>query len=364
MIALWVAAGVLSAVAAGLVLHRAARAALDAGSADPTLAVYRRQLGEIDDLAGRGLIEEPERKAAHAEAGRRLLAAADHEALPWNASPGQRRPVLIVATLAPLVALAIYVAVGAPGMPDQPIKARIAHWRASDLASLTAPQMAAVLREVTAEHPDPEGYRFLALAENQSDNPSGAARALRKAITLSPKRGDLWEMLGVSLVAEAGGQETPGAVTAFKRALQLDPHAVLARFHLARAQAQAGDRSGAVVALKALQADMPIGDPRRESLAQAIVEAGGPPPAAAAAVANAPAGDQIQMIRGMVAGLAAKLKANPDDPEGWVRLVRSYAVLGDTRSRDQALTDAKARYRGRADVLQQLDAAAKTEPMR
>jgi cytochrome c-type biogenesis protein CcmH len=363
MIALWVAAGVLSAAAAGLVLHRAARAALDAGSADPTMAVYRRQLGEIDDLAGRGLIEEPERKAAHAEAGRRLLAAADHEAEPWSAAASQRRPVLAAAAIAPLLALAVYLAVGAPGMPDQPIKARIARWRAADLASLTAPQMAAVLREVTAEHPDPEGYRFLALAENQSDNPSGAARALRKAIALSPKRGDLWEMLGVSLVAEGRGQESPGAVTAFKQALKLDPHAVLARFHLARAQAQAGDRPGAVAALKALQADMPIEDPRRESLAQAITEAQGPAPGAVAAVASAPAGDQIQMIRGMLAGLAAKLQANPDDPEGWVRLVRSYAVLGDAASRDQALADAKARYRGRAGVLQRLDAAAKTEPM-
>lgn len=364
MIALWVAAGVLSAAAAGLVLHRAARAALDAGSADPTLAVYRRQLGEIDDLAGRGLIEETERKAAHAEAGRRLLAAADHEVQPWSATAAQRRPVLAAAAIAPLAALGLYMAVGAPGMPDQPIKARIAQWRAADLATLSAPQMAAVLREVTAEHPDPEGYRFLALAENQSDNPSGAARALRKAIALSPKRGDLWEMLGVSLVAEANGQETPGAVTAFKRALTLDPHAVLARFHLARAQAQGGDRPGAVSALKALQADMPIEDPRRESLAQAITEAEGPAPAAVAAVAGAAPGDQAQMIRGMVANLAAKLRTNPDDPEGWVRLVRSYAVLGDAAARDQALTEAKARYRGRADVLQQLDAAAKTEPMK
>jgi cytochrome c-type biogenesis protein CcmH len=171
-------------------------------------------------------------------------------------------------------------------------------------------------------------------------------------------------MLGVSLVAEAGGQETPGAVTAFRQALKLDPHAVLARFHLARAQAQGGDRTGAVAALKALQADMPIEDPRRASLAQAITEAEGPAPsAAAAAVAGAAPGDRIQMIRGMVANLAAKLKADPDNPEGWVRLVRSYAVLGDAAARDAALTEAKARYRGRADVLQQLDAAAKTEPM-
>ena len=360
MIALWVAAGVLSAAAAGLVLHRAARAALDAGSADPTLSVYRRQLSEIDDLAGRGLIDEAERKATHAEAGRRLLAAADAGAQAWTAPAAERRPVLAVAALAPVAALAVYLALGAPGYPDQPFKVRVAKWRASDLATLTAPQMAAVLRGVTKEHPDPEGYRFLALAENQSDNPSGAARALRKSLALAPQRADLWEMLGVSLVAEADGQETPGAASAFREALKRDPKAVLARFHLARAQAQGGDRPGAVAALKALQADMPAADPRRESLAQAITDAENEP----APAATAPAGGQIEMIRGMVAGLAARLKAQPDDPEGWVRLVKSYAVLGDVKARDAALDEARARYRGRAQVLDQLEAAAKTEPMK
>jgi hypothetical protein len=39
-------------------------------------------------------------------------------------------------------------------------------------------------------------------------------------------------------------------------------------------------------------------------------------------------------------------------------------VLGDAKSRDMALADAKARYRGRIEVLRQLDAAAKTEPMK
>jgi cytochrome c-type biogenesis protein CcmH len=34
------------------------------------------------------------------------------------------------------------------------------------------------------------------------------------------------------------------------------------------------------------------------------------------------------MIEAMVASLDEKLKANPNDPEGWKRLVRSYVVLG------------------------------------
>ena len=36
-----------------------------------------------------------------------------------------------------------------------------------------------------------------------------------------------------------------------------------------------------------------------------------------------------QMIRGMVAKLAAALQAKPDDVEGWQRLGRAYAVLGE-----------------------------------
>ena len=363
MIALWVAAGVLSAAAAGLVLHRAAQAALRAGSPDPTLAVYRRQLGEIDDLAGRGLIAEDERKGAHAEAGRRLLAAVDDGAATWTAPAGDRRPVLAVAALAPLLALALYLAVGSPGFSDQPFAGRVEQWRSADLASLTAPQMAAVLRKATLERPDVEGLRYLALAENQSDNPSGAARALRKALTLAPGRADLWEMLGLTLVGQAGGDETPAARTAFGEAIRLDArHAVLSRFHMARAQAQSGDRPGAVVSLRQLQADMAPDDPRRSGLAEAIVEAQGKAPGPAPAAA--PAGGQIQMIRGMVDGLAARLAAQPDDPQGWVRLVRSYAVLGDTARRDATLASARKRYAGQGDVLGQLEAAATTEPMK
>ena len=35
------------------------------------------------------------------------------------------------------------------------------------------------------------------------------------------------------------------------------------------------------------------------------------------------------MIRGMVESLAARLEEDPDDPEGWRRLARSYTVLGE-----------------------------------
>ena len=58
-------------------------------------------------------------------------------------------------------------------------------------------------------------------------------------------------------------------------------------------------------------------------------------------------------------------KTNVDEycvSEGWVRLVRAYAVLGDTRKRDAAYASARARYAGQPQVVQQLDEAARAAP--
>ena len=43
------------------------------------------------------------------------------------------------------------------------------------------------------------------------------------------------------------------------------------------------------------------------------------------------------MINTMVAGLDEKLRQNPRDAEGWMRLVRSYVVLGKADQARDAL---------------------------
>ena len=353
MITFWVAAGLISAAAAGLILLTAARAAGDVGSADPTLALYRRQLGEIDDLAGRGLIAEGERTSAHAEAARRLLGAADTQAMPWNADLGRRRLLLALVALAPILAVGLYLWVGTAGFPDQAFATRLQAWRRADPATLSPPQMAAVLQAMTLERPgDAEALRYLALAHAASDNPAAAARALRRALEIAPRRADLWETLGQAELARAGGQVSPEAIRAFESALALNPKVVVPRFHLASAQIAAGDKAGGIAAWRALLNDLPATDPRRGALVASIAEAQQAVPA-----------PQMDAIAGMVEGLAARLQANPADGEGWVRLVRSYAVLGHADKRDAALAQARKRFAADPDLLRALDLAAKTEPM-
>lgn len=358
MLVFWVVVGVLTAAAAGLILFRAAGAAVHAGDADPSAAVYRRQLTEIDELAERGLMGEAERKAAQAEAGRRLLAAADAPARAWSAEPAGRRLVLAAALAAPALALGLYLSLGSPGLRDQPFAERLARWKASDLASLNAPEIAAVLRDATAKRPtEAEGFRLLGLAEGASQNPVAAVRALRRAAQLAPERADIWRLLGEAEVYEAGGQVDADAQAAFRRLLELEPGDPAARFYLAQAKVEAGRSAEATADLRRLMADLPADDPRRAIVEARIAQLEGRPP---------PARDpeQLAMIQGMVQGLAERLEGDPDDPEGWVRLVRAYAVLGDTAKRDAAYASARARYSASPQVLQQLDEAARAEPMR
>jgi cytochrome c-type biogenesis protein CcmH len=359
MIAFWVMAGVLSAVAAMLVLLRAAKAANLAEPVEANPILYRRQIAEIGDLADRGLLGEAERRSAEAEAARRMLVAADQPAEVWTAQAPGRGPVLLAVIAAPALALGLYLGLGSPGMADQPFAGRLKHWLAANPASLSPPEMAAVLGKLTKERPnDPEGFRYLALAEGAAQNPAGAVRALRRAIKIAPERADLWEMLGEALLMQSGGEMTADARTAFAEDLKLDPKAIAARFHLARAKIEGGDKATGLAEWRALAVDIAADDPRQAALKEAIAEAEKAP--AAPAVSS----DQMTAIRGMVAGLAERLKTQPDDPEGWVRLVRAYAVLGETAKREAALKDASTRYAKRPDILEQLSKAAGAEPMR
>jgi cytochrome c-type biogenesis protein CcmH len=389
MITFSIAAVLLSALAAVLILQRASGAARRR-DADPTLALYRRQLSEIDDLAERGLLAEGELKAARAEAARRLLGAAKRaEAPAETAQPRVSRPlrlaVLAGAVAAPALAAALYMALGKPGLPDQPYAQRINAWKQGDPTQLTAGEMAAVLQTVVKERPkDAEPLTYLARAQLASGNVPAAAESMRKAVRLQPDDAGLWSNLGILLLLEGQGEETPAAQQAFRQALKLDPKSAPARYHLARARIAAGDVNGGLADWRALAADLPADAPERQQLDQEIAatakaghlvaqpktkpepqqqqaEAGGGAEALAGALtgqAPPPGAAGAPDPRQMVAALAAKLEQSPNDVAGWARLIRSYAVLGDPDKMRQAQDRARQIFKGQPDALKTIDNAA------
>ncbi|GAB5458939.1 MAG: c-type cytochrome biogenesis protein CcmI [Henriciella sp.] len=60
--------------------------------------------------------------------------------------------------------------------------------------------------------------------------------------------------------------------------------------------------------------------------------------------------DQAAIIEGMVAGLAARLEAEPGDITGWVRLIRARMVLGDTAQAELDFAAAMAAAEGNSEA--------------
>jgi cytochrome c-type biogenesis protein CcmH len=357
-----------AAVVASVVvpLMRAARPLPERSAFDR--AVYRDQLDELERDVARGLIDAREASTARLEIERRLLAAdAGGEGA---AQQGAMSPKLAVglAMGMPMAAALIYLALGAPGVPDQPFAARAPAATPGDgLAGHAdfAAGAAKLEQELAANPADAEKWLLLARTEAELRQWQKSADAYRRAMSLTGGGADLASAYGEMLVMAAEGIVTPAAHQAFETALAHDPADVAARFYLALGEAQAGNTKGAIESWQKLAAEQPNDSEIRAELRRRIEEAARiagipapplPPPSSAAAApppaAGSPAGappgpsaqdianaqqmsdaDRQAMIRSMVERLAARLDSQPNDLEGWLRLGRAYDVLGE---RDKA----------------------------
>jgi len=65
------------------------------------------------------------------------------------------------------------------------------------------------------------------------------------------------------------------------------------------------------------------------------------------------------MVRGMVERLAARLRDDGSDLDGWLRLMRAYMVLGEPDRARAAAADARRALAGDAEKLRRIEDAAK-----
>ncbi|WP_299392911.1 c-type cytochrome biogenesis protein CcmI [Pelagibius sp.] len=145
-------------------------------------------------------------------------------------------------------------------------------------------------------------------------------------------------------------------------ALEADPKDWQGWIRLARLRAGAGSAEEAGAALTAARehfAGAPfvlgkIDEVAAElGLAQRQV-ARGPSDEDVAAAASLSEEERDQMVRGMVDGLAARLEGRPDDLEGWLMLIRSYAVLQEAEAAQQAVRDASRAFEADAAKRRQI----------
>jgi cytochrome c-type biogenesis protein CcmH len=213
---------------------------------------------------------------------------------------------------------------------------------------------------------DGRGWEILAPVYMRLDRYSDSVAAWRNALQLLGESADREADLGEALTAEANGVVTAEANAAFVRAVTLDNTTVSARFYLGLAAEQDGRREDAAKILRDLIADAPPGAPWVDNVRGALarvesnsVASSGPNFTPRPDAADQPSDQQSAMIHAMVDRLAVRLKQDGSDVEGWVRLVRSYRVLGEAEKARAATADAQRALAGDPDKVSKLDAALK-----
>ncbi len=358
----WIVAALLTLAACLVLIAPLARPRTGrAGDVEHDLEVYRDQLAEIEREREAGMIAPREAEEARAEIGRRILRA-DAARRGEGAAGASRlaRAAGMAAVLSvPLVSWAVYAAIGNPGLPAQPLQARLE--RSPDESSV-AELIARAEAHLAANPGDARGWDVLAPVYLRLGRNADAVGAFRRSIELDGATADRETGLGEALAAASDGLVTVDAQAAFERALALEPGHPRAGFLLATGYAQEGRIDEARAIWSDMQATLPADSPWQPLLAEALegADAGTPAEAGADAPAGLDDAGRLEMVEGMVDGLDRRLRDNPDDGEGWQRLIRSYLVLGREDEARAALDRAVAALGADSPTGSQLIAFAAT----
>ena len=305
--------------------------------------LYQAELADIDRDVRRGLMTEPDAKAARTEAARRLLAATavDGSSTARNVSEfaliaasvfmfiltfivysafvrwtgmafhgGKlfyvtgivlsgvagfltrliskyvligRHDVkffsILVILITPILTVGLYLRLGAPDYADMPLQARL---QAQPANMDMAAALARIEAHLAQEPDDARGWEIMAQVYGRLERPGDAAKAYRNLIRLQGASPELLMALGQSLVFADQGRVNEEAVAAFRKVLFAEPDRLEPRFYLALAAEQQGDRATALEGYAKLLADAPADAPFTSMVQERIAKLGGEAPAPAA----------------------------------------------------------------------------------
>jgi cytochrome c-type biogenesis protein CcmH len=383
----WFLVALLSAAVIALFARPLIRRVQPAVGAERDLAVYRDQLSELDREVARGLLPLREAASARLEIQRRLLATAQaHPEPPGVGQIPRTGAWAILLLLLPIAAVAIYLDLGTPGLPSVPLASR----PASPSADQGLVKIVELLNAKMRANPsDPKGWALLAGAEAKLGRYKESAEAYGEAIARHQARtetadAELQSLYGEALTAAADGEVTPKARAAFASALALDAKQPRARYYTALAEVQAGHLDVALSQWVALEADSPSDAPWRDMLTDQIdatakqlgrdpatLPGRAPQPTASsgavpmpgdmASAANMTSEQRAAFIDSMVSGLAERMKIQPNDVEGWMKLANAYDQLGRVDDARTAWGEAANRAPDRLEA--QLAYASAMAPM-
>lgn len=251
-----------------------------------------------------------------------------------------------------------------------------------------------LFQEVLQQTADPRARYYLAKAEAQDKNYAKALEGWAALAADSPADAPWMPLLRQDIVTMARLLETdvtpylPGAtaqeitraggiaskaqsattaevkarVAILAAALENDPKQFQSWIELARLHRRLGATQKAIAAIesgKSHYAAAPFVLVKLDEAAQSLgltdkTSLSGPTADDVETITAMTSQDQDNLISDMVAGLANRLQDNPNNPEGWIMLIRSYATLDQPQKARAALDTALAAFQDNPQVLAML----------
>lgn len=368
----------------------------DDGSANSDLlrdiAVYRDQLGEIDRDIERGVLSTEQANAARIEVQRRILAAdqrikqqsANQKVATTNGGLRMIAAAVMVAFIAG--GLGLYLDLGSPTMPDRPIASRADEINAVRQAEVANDDRKQVLNRAVSdlsqqllENPNNlKAWELLGASLMALGRPEEAQTAFLEAVKLSDRNGDYLAMYAESLVRSSNGQIDALSRGVLNEAATTDSTDPRIQYYLGLAEAQDGDIAAAVGRWIALANSAPadagwlpmvVSRINSAALAQGIDIEGrlnlqqgiarGPSQDDIDAAQQMTPEERQDMIISMVEGLAERLETEPNNPDGWARLMQAYMVLGKADDARSAYQKAGEVFADQPELVSRFDSLAK-----
>jgi cytochrome c-type biogenesis protein CcmH len=304
---------------------------------------------------------------------------------------GKRLLAVMIAAGAMVVGAIAIIAFKPAGMSSMPVSATGSTAATAQPLSDVDTMIAQLESRLKANPNDGEGFRMLGWSYMMTGNPDKALAPYERAMSLIPNDVTVHAGYGEALTGVANGTVTDAAKGQFEQASKLAPNDPRSRYFLSLYKSQHGDANAALDEWIALANSAPSGEPWQADVRRQIAQTSAklhvdvrgrlkmsaPSAAANSGMNNASAGnipkldsaaeqagnampdaDRQAMIDGMVTRLADRLKANPNDPDGWARLIHSRMVLGQSDQAKRDLSAARGALAGAPEGLAKVNAAA------
>jgi cytochrome c-type biogenesis protein CcmH len=368
---IWILFAIVTASVILAVARPLGRAAQPAAGSASEIEAYKLQLAELDREQELGSIGSVEAEQTRTEISRRMLKVSRQAGTAFSGKPiAAFNTNIAFAALAGVIAIGsagLYAKYGTPTLSDQPLEARLSAPPSQQPLAIQISNMEHRLRanpDSAADWADiaPKYFRTM-----QFDK---AAHAYRRAIRLGGQ--DEEKLLGLfeALVYSNEGNISAEARTVLDTATAKYPKSLRGRAWLAIRNTQEGKKAEAEQIYREMLSEDPPGGWKgliykqlaalnEDSDAQAKAPAMSKAPRMSQAPMSsaAPAANQAPPLDAMAERLAARLKQNGADLNGWVMLIRSYSVMGQPAKMQEAADSARKQFASDPESLKKIDEA-------